>query len=88
MILNDDIHKYDNLENVKLHPFKEWLKRPFIWLDYLLFEPTYKELWQKQNMEIDRLRTRIIIMQRNEKKYLKKVRALEKKMKEREIEIL
>ena len=62
--------------------------RIFKKIDEKLFEKTYQELWEQQNKEIERLRARIIVIQRNEKKNIKRIRELEKEKMEREIEIL
>lgn len=68
------------LKNIIIRIFKK--------IDEKLFERTYQELWEQQNKEIERLRARIIVMQRNEKKNIKRIRELEREKIEREIEIL
>ena len=68
------------LKNIVIRIFKK--------IDEKLFERTYQELWEQQNKEIERLRARIIVKERNEKKNIKRIRELEREKMEREIEIL
>lgn len=55
MILNKDIHEFDDLEEKeekKLHSVWEWIKRiPYV-LDAMLFEKTYKDEYERALKEI------------------------------------
>lgn len=78
MILNENIHRFDKLEErlqkkdmKKKHGFIERIKRIFYLIDAKLFEDTYKDEYQKQNLLIEYQNLRIIKLERKLKRYEK-----------------
>ena len=78
MVLNKNIHKFDRMEEriqkkqmSKRHSFKERIKRINYLIDAKLFEDTYKDEYQRQNVLIERQNLRIINLERKLKKYEK-----------------
>lgn len=83
MILNKDIHEFDDLEiqvKTQKHSIKDYIKRILFVIDAKLFEKTYKDEFEKQNKELDLLESRVIVLQRDVKKLMRKIKRLEKRL--------
>ena len=89
VVLNKNINQFDKMEErigKKTHSYKEWIKRIVKHYEDKWFEPTYKEEYEKQNLQIDKMSKRITTLQRNNTKLLKKIKRLEKRLKNYEKE--
>lgn len=78
MVLNEDIHEFDKMEEriikktkKQLHTFFQYLKKLAYLIDAKLFETTYKEEYEKQNILIDKQNAKIIKLKKELKKYEK-----------------
>lgn len=83
IVLNKDIHQFDKKEkHIKKneHSLKEWIQRIIVHYKDKWFEPTYKEEYENQNLQIDIMSRRITILQRNNKTLMKKITRLEKRL--------
>lgn len=76
MILNDDINEFDETERRinktmkrKRHTLKQYIQRIFYLIDSKLFETTYKDEYEKQNVIIDKQTLKITKLERELKKY-------------------
>lgn len=76
MILNDDINEFDETERRinrtmkrKHHTLKQYIQRIFYLIDSKLFETTYKDEYEKQNVIIDKQTLKITKLERELKKY-------------------
>lgn len=59
MILNKNINEFDSLEihvKQKLHTFREFIKRKIYLIDARVFERTYKEEWEENNILLDKMK--------------------------------
>lgn len=78
MVLNENINEFDKMEEriikktkKKLHTFRQYLKRLVYLIDAKLFETTYKEEYERQNILIDKQSAKIIKLKKELKKYEK-----------------
>lgn len=81
IILNKNIHEFDKLEREakqKLHSFVEWVRRTIYLIDADLFETRYKDEWEKTNIENDKLYQKVGVLERKNKRLLRKIARLEK----------
>lgn len=88
-VLNEDINQFDYLEKKtrkKLHSVKKWSKRIIHRLDAKLFETTYKDEYEKQNIQIDKMSKRITSLEKNNKTLMRKTKRLEKRLEKYEKE--
>lgn len=76
MVLNENINEFDKMEEriikktkKKLHTFYQYLKRLVYLIDAKLFETTYKEEYEKQNILIDKQSAKITKLKKELKKY-------------------
>lgn len=76
MVLNENINEFDKMEEriikktkKKLHTFRQYLKRLVYLIDAKLFETTYKEEYERQNILIDKQSAKIIKLKKELKKY-------------------
>ena len=76
MILNDNINEFDKTEERidrtmkrKRRTLKQYIQRIFYLIDSKLFETTYKDEYEKQNVIIDKQTLKITKLERELKKY-------------------
>ena len=81
MVLNNDLHEFDDVEkNKKLHTFKEYIKRiPFL-IDAALFRKTYKDEYILATKEIISLKRQLIAANKRKDIYNKYNKSLVRKI--------
>ena len=89
-VLNENINEFDNREKrigrikKRTHSLKKWIKRIFYVMDAKLFETTYKDEYQKQNVLIDKQTLRLSKLQKDNDRAMRKIKRLEKRVKKHE----